>query len=288
MAKKLRVLNNPKRIDPTRTGLIRRKWAGEFRRRLDTLRRDVYRELLSGSYDVRSGEGYLTTNFIFGTVSDALKRFREWLDSRLTDLILDVAGVLNNQGQWVDGYVETSYFRGSETAAQNYLQKSTGKTPTIPQIEPWLRGPVALDKVRILKARNYEELKGVSQTISKDLGNILADGIVKGDSPRTVARTMSKQIQTITKKRAVTIARTETIRAHAEGQLTALKQLGVTELKVEVEFTATMVSFDPPVFEKRVCPKCRALQGKVFEVDKSSGIIPVHPNCRCAWVPYLK
>ena len=125
------------------------------------------------------------------------------------------------------------------------------------------------------------------QTTAKDLGNILADGIVRGDSPRKVARDMSKKIDKITKTRAVTIARTETIRAHAEGQLHALEQLGVKKLGVDVEFTATMISQEPPVFEKRVCPRCRELFGKVFTIQESHGIIPVHPNCRCSWVPYF-
>lgn len=279
-------LRKPKNVDPTRTGLLRRRWVADIRRRMTQLKREVRDELLSGSYTVKVEENGIVVNFIFKTVSDALGRFTSWLKSRLTELIIGEVGVKDKEGHWTDQYVETAYFRGADNAANSVAVKQTGKKLEVP-ISSFMKGPVALDKVKILKARAYEELKGVTQTTSKVLGNILSDGIVRGDSPRKVATQISKEIDKITKKRAVTIARTETIRAHAEGQLQALEQMGVKKVGVDVEFTATMVSFDPPVFEKKVCPKCRALQGKVFTVQESHGIIPVHPNCRCAWVPYF-
>jgi SPP1 gp7 family putative phage head morphogenesis protein len=245
---------------------------------------EVRQHLLRNPYTVRYDKGDITANFLFKTVTDALKRFNDWLVSRLDDLIIEESGVKDDQGHWTDDYLETAYFIGAKNSAYTVSVK-TGKPPV--PIEPFLKGPVSLDKVKLLKARAYEELQGITRSMSKDLGNILADGIVRGESPRKVAATIAKTITSITKKRAVTIARTETIRAHAEGQLHALEQMGVKKLGVDVEFTPTMISFDPPVFENRVCPKCRALQGKVFTIEESHGIIPVHPNCRCSWVPYF-
>jgi hypothetical protein len=73
------------------------------------------------------------------------------------------------------------------------------------------------------------------------------------------------------------IARTEVIRAHAEGQLDALEELGVEELGVEVEWTVTE--------DSRLCPLCAALKGVVLTLDEAKGLLPRHPNCRCAFIP---
>ena len=29
------------------------------------------------------------------------------------------------------------------------------------------------------------------------------------------------------------------------------------------------------------------LNGREFPVDEARGVIPVHPNCRCVWVPVV-
>jgi SPP1 gp7 family putative phage head morphogenesis protein len=231
------------------------------------------------------------------SVSEATRRFREWLKSRMEDLVIEEVGVRDENGSWVDGYVETAYFKGAEQAEQKVPPKypATGHIPLDEVLRPgsgtrirsFLRGPVNLDKVRLLKERVYEQMEGITNHSSTALGNILSDGIVKGDSPRKVARDIAKSIDSISRTRALVIARTETIRAHAEGSLDALEQLGVTEVGVDVEFQATMIDEDAGIFEEKVCPQCQELFGEVFSIEEAHGIIPVHPNCRCAWVPYI-
>jgi len=74
-------------------------------------------------------------------------------------------------------------------------------------------------------------------------------------------------------RRLNTIARTETARAQNAGYSQSMKEMGVERL----EFSATMGA----------CPKCVFLNGKYFDTDKAAGIIPVHPNCRCAMLPVI-
>ena len=54
--------------------------------------------------------------------------------------------------------------------------------------------------------------------------------MIKGDGPRVIARGVKKNVATITKRRALVIARTEVIGAHAEGQLVSFEKLVVKEL----------------------------------------------------------
>lgn len=71
-----------------------------------------------------------------------------------------------------------------------------------------------------------------------------------------------------------------TVRAQAEGQLNALEKLGIDKVGVRVEFKTAG--------DGKVCPECNKLSGRVFKVKDSHGIIPVHPNCRCGWVPVVE
>jgi len=77
--------------------------------------------------------------------------------------------------------------------------------------------------------------------------------------------------------RALTIARTEIIRAHAEGQLDTFEKLKVEKLGVMAEWSTAG--------DDRVCGLCSDLEGVVITVREARGIIPRHPNCRCTYVP---
>lgn len=93
-------------------------------------------------------------------------------------------------------------------------------------------------------------------------GNIIREG-----HTRTLSRSSAAEI----------IARTEANRAFNEGNLDALKQADITQ----VQF----------LLAPDACPECRDAAdaeegkfGKTFPIEEASGVIPVHPNCRCTWI----
>jgi len=75
------------------------------------------------------------------------------------------------------------------------------------------------------------------------------------------------------RRRMQTIARTETARAQNMGYMEGLGDLGVER----AEFSAT----------SGACDECNDLNGQEFPLDEARGIIPVHPNCRCALLPVV-
>jgi len=99
--------------------------------------------------------------------------------------------------------------------------------------------------------------------VTDSQGNVLRAGHSRGLSRATAAEV---------------IARTEANRAFNEGNLDALKQGEVTEVVF--------------LLANDACEECRAVSesmpgqkfGKKFTIDQASGIIPVHPNCRCTWI----
>lgn len=76
------------------------------------------------------------------------------------------------------------------------------------------------------------------------------------------------------RRRAVTIARTESARAQNIGYCNSLQELGVKK----VEFRVSPADF---------CPECEALNGTIYKVEDAAFIIPVHPDCRCAMLPVI-
>ena len=140
--------------------------------------------------------------------------------------------------------------------------------------------PVVLSKIELMYTRAFDELKGVTDVMGQQMSRILANGMIKGDGSRAIARELRKNVATITNKRALVIARTEVIMVHAEGKLDAFEMLGVEEVGIMAEFSTAG--------DDRVCAECGGLEGQVYTIDEARGIITVHPNCRCAWVPYVK
>jgi SPP1 gp7 family putative phage head morphogenesis protein len=141
-----------------------------------------------------------------------------------------------------------------------------------------LGSPVVTEKVNLLAGRLHDDIKGLTDDMRLRLSRTLTDGLTQGWSPHKIAKELSDQIG-LTRARAEMIARTEIVRAHAEGQLDALAQLGVESVGVSVEWSTTG---DP-----KVCEECSPMQGLIVPIKDARGMLPRHPNCRCAWVPAI-
>ena len=76
--------------------------------------------------------------------------------------------------------------------------------------------------------------------------------------------------------RAVMIARTETTRLAALGTVQHYANGGVEK----VRFISGL--------SDRTCPICDALNGQVYTINESVGVIPAHMNCRCAFAPVVE
>lgn len=99
-------------------------------------------------------------------------------------------------------------------------------------------------------------------------------GVASGRSPRQTARAISDAIGGH-ESRALTIARTETLRAYRGSTLEVYKQ-NTKLLRGWQWHCARSV---------RTCPVCLALDGQVFAVDEP---FRSHVNCRCSAIPLVR
>ena len=111
------------------------------------------------------------------------------------------------------------------------------------------------------------------------ISRTLAEGMVAGLNPKDIADNLVERVESLGLNRARMLARTEVINAHAEGTLNTLESFGIEEVTAQVELVAAM--------DERTCAVCEGLNGTVFTIKEARGVIPVHPNCRCTWVPVV-
>ncbi|RPI64644.1 MAG: phage head morphogenesis protein, partial [Planctomycetaceae bacterium] len=76
-----------------------------------------------------------------------------------------------------------------------------------------------------------------------------------------------------------TLARTEIIHAHAESTLNRFEEFGIDGVMGQAEWSTSG--------DGLVCPRCAAVGGKIYSLSDARGMLPMHPNCRCAWLPVL-
>lgn len=218
----------------------------------------------------------------FLTNRQKVNEFNQWLQEQMDEGVLFTTNGGDHSG---DLYVQSAYKKG---LVKSYIETNKLKAIEMDDIfldskDAFIRSsfgaPETASKLELLYTRAYESLKGVTAQMSSDMSRILTDGLVSGQNPRTIAKTMTDRIDRLTRTRAETIARTEVIHAHAEGQLDAFGRLGIETVGAEVEFSTAG--------DDRVCPICASLEGTEYTLDEARGIIPVHPNCRCAWLPIV-
>jgi len=285
-------LPNTIRYDPTRTTTLRGQYSREMRRRFYAVRTLVTKALVEldvlGLSETRPiSFNALTTNvlpeaqaFRFQTSDQKVRSFNRWLQTEIDAGILetDVAGK-----PWTAKYIDSSYRKGTVRAYTDAHAEDLAESPEFYRgsqqqfLATSFTQPERLSKLKMLYTRSYEDLKGITSAMSQKISRTLADGIGNGLNPRVIARTMSKEIAKITRTRALVMARTEVIYAHAEGQLDSFAEMGIEELTVMAEWSTAG--------DDRVCEECAALDGTVMTIAEARGLIPRHPNCRCAWQP---
>jgi SPP1 gp7 family putative phage head morphogenesis protein len=212
----------------------------------------------------------------------------EWLDQQQEERLLELeVGPPMGGELWANVYVRSAYRKGLNDA---YMQAK--KNDFLPEEEMGIfvptyaaqqfadsafSTPLHADRVGIIYSRTYHNMQGITKATGQKVSNILALGMAEGRSPRELARTINKEISNIGIVRARALARTEVIHAHAEATLNAYEQFGALEVKLKAEWST--------VGDRRTCPDCESMDGEVFDLKKAHGMIPLHPNCRCAWIP---
>lgn len=278
-----------RRVDPTRTTLIQRAFADNILFRFERLSAAIKKHVgkdnafdLTARKKLTKNELAINGPYQFETDAKKQKAFLDWLQTQIDSGLLGVENGVDPTDPFTTPYITSAYRQGlvrayTDSHAEDLQDTDFYQKSAAAFVKDSFASGVAMDKIESLATRSFEEMKGLTSNTRTQLNRILADSMANGLGADDTARDMVDQIDDMSRPRANMIARTETIRAHAEGQLDSFERLGVQELSVEVEWLTAD--------DDSVCEDC--LDGAAespYTIDEARGLIPFHPNCRCAWI----
>lgn len=123
-----------------------------------------------------------------------------------------------------------------------------------------------------------------SERLAKSLGDsafrvkeVLTASIIQGETVAQAVTRVKGVIDDHYENNVEALVRTEFARVANQAQLASYREN--EDLITSLIFTSSL--------DIKVCPICRRLHGKEFPLD-TNFVVPVHPRCRCAWMPKLK
>ncbi len=125
-----------------------------------------------------------------------------------------------------------------------------------------------------IKLRSLTLAKSINMTTMDAIRKALAEGFAEGESIQQLTKRIEGYFTENAKYRAEMVSRSEVIASANEGALHRFELEGIDKS----EFMAA----------PDACEVCLPLDGKVYATQDSHGIIPLHPFCRCVWLPYLE
>ena len=232
-----------------------------------------------------SSVAVVNTRWRFVTDDKKVIEYQKWLQTQVDAGLLEVSKD-NLKTPWLEPHIGSSYKKGIlrtytdvhradiAAAESGFGFIEGGKAQFLEQA---FNSPVGQSKLRLLSTRSFSQLKGVTDEMSKEMSRVLSDGIAQGKGAEALARSLTKTVSTLERRRARVIARTEIVHAHSEGQLDAFEAMNIEQVGVMAEWSTA--------HDDLVCPMCSPMEGVVLTVKEARGAIPRHPNCRCAWIP---
>lgn len=281
MAKKLRrkrKVSNPLRVDPTKSATLRRRFIAHVRKKLKNVLLKMIDLIVTQDVFGLDRQSHFVRNedWSFKTDEGKAKEFEDWLKNEVETEFA---------GDWWKAYITDGYIKGFGRVFDDLKKYGIEPDPSLSNVyigskEDFLKTSfaqaVTKAKLDLIMERTLGDLKGMTGDMEHKLKRAIIDGLIAGKNPRDIARDITKQVE-VSRRRAETIARTEIIRAHAEGQIDSFEKLGGKRLKVLAEWLTAG--------DDRVCQQCADQEGKTFELEDARNRIPLHPNCRCCWIP---
>jgi SPP1 gp7 family putative phage head morphogenesis protein len=238
--------------DPTRTSVLRNRFANAVSNRFKRLMSLAQQFILDNEALMKTGN-YFTENV-----------FLPWLEKQQERVIY------GDSGDWMTPYVTAGYMAGVRHADRTMAKVMTLISPTPLLYE---------EEIAVIQAQNFRLLKNINEVMNLQIKSVLTRGILEGKNPRDVGEMLLNRMSAIGRTRAMALAQTETIRAHAEASLTRFERYGLDQVNGRAEWIAAK--------DSRTCPKCKAVDGVVYRIQDARGLIPMHPRCRCAWLPVI-
>jgi len=145
------------------------------------------------------------------------RRYKFELDQTLLSFLLGeldrtvdstIFGDMEGNLWFFDQFVEVSARRGAAQAFANLSQQSPAYKAGRESVQNILRSQAYRRRMALVRARVFEEMKGLAADVKTDMARVLTDGVGRGLNPREIAQNLTDQAG-IETRRAHKVARTE-------------------------------------------------------------------------------
>lgn len=203
--------------DPTGLDALERRAIVDFNRRVRQCGQ-VYRDMLE--------------RIPFDTIETNARRYEFRLLPAILSSMFDEASnlvdrILQEGGQeslwFMIGYVQPANRRGTEQARVNLSVQSTEYARNRPTLEAVLTSEPYQRRLGLLRAREFEQMVGLSGTVKQQMSQVLTQGLATGIGPRQIAKNLTAQTG-VEQRRAARIARTELGQALRQARLDESRQ----------------------------------------------------------------
>lgn len=319
-------MNKPRSIDPSRTGLLRRQFYADLKRRMqivskaieklflemgmteDTRRAAYVLDVQMSASDIASlraeantieGEkekshkqrGVTVWNidpnvFIFASSPQKLKLFQSWLKTQVDAGLLSVDGGIKGR-PWTAKWVESAYRKGMLRAYMD-VHKREKRTKL-----PFYGGAKAqFLKDAFLQPVPMATLEMLFLRSFEAMRGISMDMSIK------MGRILADGYINGYGPKKIARLMTKEISNLTRKRAMLIVRTEVIHAHAEGQLDGFQlmgietVTAEPEVTistagDALVCSKCHALEGKKFTIKKARGVVPVHPRCRCAWIAVI-
>lgn len=266
------------RRDPTRSGSLRREGRSLVNQRVYYLHKQLRQtlqdyDLLSLRQDDRLPPGFQRLTEPNAQRLDRSERFlRQLVDSALTQ-----------PPEWLRDVITRAVQRGVEQAGRE------------------LR--VAIERLDFQpvgqfhsKAAGFETIGIAGETQRRILRHVATALEVKL-SPNQLMREIRKSLEHVTRYRLILLVNTVVVRAVNAGKLLTYRNNDVLQVGIEPEWLPRQFRRDSFIRDEDmvnvltagdddVCDECEDIAAAgPYALDDAEGMIPAHPNCRCAFTP---
>ena len=220
---------------------------------------------------VQQSPADIVDDFEFSTRAGREASFQTWWEDAVESSLIepiDRDAILNGE-HYSAAHLDNGYKKGIKWADPRL--KEFGVDIDDVDVATTFELPIHQDTARTLYTRTYGQLESVAEHTEQEVARILTDEVAAGEGPRSIARTLTNEVQSIQRTRGRMVARTEVMNAHAYATGNRYQEYGVE--------WANIITFEP-------CSQCVEFRdGGPYPVREVQSALPIHPNCVCAMVP---
>ena len=168
-----------------------------------------YRKIRDGylaALDRIPNEPVVNKRYVFNLDPSLLSAMFSGLDAMVDSILLEGG---EDKLWFFESYVSVAYQRGTAQQFANLSQQSPVYHAGQKSLQDILMSEPYRRRIALVRAREFEEMKGLAGTTKNTLNRVLAEGIARGKNPREIAKDISSSVSSIDDVRARRIARTE-------------------------------------------------------------------------------